>query len=284
MTEAAQTAPPIDARQASMSRVQTQETVLAKLTNPPASEVATEEEPKVEQGKDESGKSKEKPTANERIQELANKRRDAEARAEAAEAKARDLEERVRLLETVAPAKGVDKAPTRADFASEDEYLDAKLDWREEQRRMADEQARDKVKTESLERKFLTAHTKAMEEIEDYAETLTDSTVEIRNPLMPTIKKQPNAPLIFYYLAKNPAEADRLNRLPFDEAVLQVAEFARELSTDSKPIPKDEPLARKPRAPEPINPVKGTPTENPGSPQDFESYRDKRKRELAAKR
>ena len=281
MTEAAQTAPPIDARQASMSRVQTQETILAKLTLPPASEVATEDESKVEPKQDDSGKSKGK-TPNERIQELANKRRDAEARAEAAEAKAKDLEERVRLLETVAPTKGGDKAPVRAEFASEDDYLDAKLDWRDAQRQLADEQARLLVQSETIERRFMSAHTKAMSEIEDYAATLTDSNVGIRDPLMLTIKKQPNAPMIFYYLAKNPVEADRLNRLPFDDAILQIADFARELSTEAKP--KDEPPARKPRAPEPIEPLKGVPTENSGNPQDFESYRDKRKRELAAKR
>src|SRR5574337_661433 len=97
------------AREAAMSRVQTQDTVLASLAAPASKE---------------GDQKAVKKTAQERIVELAHKRKEAEAKAEASELRARELEAQLQALKATAQPMEVAAKPARSQFASDDEYIE----------------------------------------------------------------------------------------------------------------------------------------------------------------
>jgi chromosome segregation ATPase len=184
MTEATQTANPTDARQASMSRVQTQETILASLAPQAPASGATDGKPEGEAVKDE-GETKAKKTPQERIQELANKRREAEAKADAAERKAAELEARLQSLQAQAKPLEVDARPMRSQFTTEDDYVEALSDWKTKKAIAEREQQQAQARVEAEEAELASQWTKrqevVMKQIPDYAEVLGKSEISIPN-------------------------------------------------------------------------------------------------------
>src|SRR5574337_839851 len=108
------------AREAAMSRVQTQDTVLASLAAPASKEgEESSKETKPKDNQNEEGDQKAvKKTAQERIVELAHKRKEAEAKAEASELRARELEAQLQALKATAQPMEVAAKPARSQFAS----------------------------------------------------------------------------------------------------------------------------------------------------------------------
>lgn len=282
MSEATQTAKPTDARQASMSRVVTQETILAKLAPPPAAskpdpepkpEVppepkaakAAEEpkeapkakpdpEPKQEVQKPETEpEPKPKKGANERIQELAHQRREAEAKAEAAESKARELEAKLEALTAQAKPMQVDERPVRSKFASEDDYIEALTDWKTKKavadREREQAQARYEAAEAEVAQTWARRQQAVMKEFPDYADVIGASEVSVPNHIHRALLESELGPKIAYYLALNPGEAKALSMVSHTQGIKRIAlleqEIARVEAADDAPVLKVEP-ERKP--------------------------------------
>jgi hypothetical protein len=282
MTDAAQTADTTDARQASTSRVQTRESVLASLATPTA---ASEQPTSVEQTELTEGEKSKGKSPSERWQKLANERRDALEKVSQASAENAELRKRLEALESkAAPAPSTDPEPERSAFATEGEYLKATARWMAKQEiadeRKREEQARVQAQQAELERQFSERRDKAIAEIEDYADTITNSTVSIPDALVPALLESEHGPFIAYYLAKNPEEARKLAHMSTPAGIRYLVALERELDTDDTvETPK-----QRPRAPEPITPVKGTAASAPGTVKTFQEYKAKRLAQEAKKR
>src|SRR5574337_629449 len=142
------------AREAAMSRVQTQDTVLASLAAPASKEgEESSKETKPKDNQNEEGDQKAvKRTAQERIVELAHKRKEAEAKAEASELRARELAARLQALTATAQPMEAAAKTARAQFAG-----------------------RQKAEQEEIARHWDERQQAAIEAIPDYAEVLGKS-------------------------------------------------------------------------------------------------------------
>ncbi len=269
MTQADQTATN-DTREVSPSRVSTQDTVLASLTTAAASEQPVDNT----EGEQNEGEKKVKPTS-ERWQKLANERRDALEKANAANAENAELRRRLEALEARASAPEADPEPQRTDFASEGDYLKAAAKWLAKQEiaaeRQREDEARNKALHAELEQNFAKRRERAAAEIEDFTETLAESTVSIPDNLVPALLESEHGPYLAYYLAKNPEEARRLKSMSTAAGIKYLLNLERELDTDD-PQPTSTPKQR-PRPPEPISPVRGAPASTPGKAKSFQEYK-----------
>ena len=274
-----------DAREASMSRVQTQETVMASLATPASVESAKEsQDPKPNDKPSEGDQKHGKPTARERVADLANLRRAAEDKANTAERRVQDLENEIRTMRAQAQPMETTTKPMRSQFVNDDSYIEALTDWkadaaiakRESQQREAQVMAEQADVAKGWEKR----QQAAISSIPDYAETVSKSDLTIPDYIQQMLLESQVGPEVVYYLALHDEEAKRIVAMKPLAAIRRITELERDLSDDNddaKPATKavaDPP--RKSRAPEPINPVKGTSTSNPGPTSDFAEYRRRR--------
>lgn len=293
MTQATQTATPTEAREASMSRVTTQETILAKLTPPEAAkEPPASETTQTEQVKD--GEAKPKKTASERFQELANKRREAEAEAETAKRENAELKARLQALSANAQPMEAKAKPLRSQFATDDEYIESLSDWKAKEaiaeRERAQAQARAEAEQAEIAATWSKRQDQAMKELPDYVDVIGKSEVSIPNHVHAALVESEMGPWIAYYLAmpENADEVKALREMRPMAALRRVNTLERELvelhAADAKPEVKEEkPPVQQSKAPKPIEPVRGVPSgSSAGS--DFESYRARRQAQQAEQR
>ena len=265
-----------------MSRVTTHETLLASLASAEgASEPAEKSDPDKQEVSD-APKGKKSP--QERIIELAGKRKEAEAKADAERRRADELEERLRALESVraAPVEQADK-PSRQNFSTEDEYIEALADWKASEAIAKREQqqrgAKLKAEAEAIDGAFNARLEVATKEIDDFKEVVGAATVEIPDFMVMAIKESEQGPMLVYYLAQHPDEAKRIASMRPVQALKQLLQIERGLSDDEPAAPTPSASPERKRAPEPITPVKGSSTPNPGKPKSFDEYKARRKAE-----
>lgn len=288
MTEATQTANPTDAREASMSRVTTQETILAKLTTPEAAkELPQAEKPETEHGKE--GEAKPKKPASERIQELAAKRREAEAKAEAAERKAAELEAQVQALRAQAKPLEADARPVRSAFATDEDYTDAVAEWKAKrviaERELQQAQARMEAEQAEIAERWSKRQAAFMKVVPDYAEIISASEVSVPNHIHEAMLESEQGPQVAMYLALNPEEAKKLSTMKPVSAIKRFRDLERDLAgieAEETPAPEKDkatPNVQKSKAPAPIEPVKSVPSSSSGSNTSFEEYKRRRRAE-----
>lgn len=290
MPEANQTATSTDAREASKSRVQTQDSVLANLAaQKAASEPVKVEKTDTETNKDE-GNQKPKKTPNERFQELANKRREAEAEADAAKREAAELRAKVQALEAGAKPMEAAVKPLRSQYASDDDYIEALTDWktRETLAKREQEQAQARADAEQAEvaDQWSKRQEKVMKTLPDYAEVIGKSEVGIPAHVHQAILESDQGPQIAYFLALHPDEAKRIAQMKPLAAVKRIASLERDLSDidaeDDKPAKesaKETPKPQKSKAPEPIETIKSASASSGASSSDYEEYKRRRQAE-----
>jgi hypothetical protein len=290
MTEATQTATTTDAREASKSRVQTHETVLANLAPQGAASVLAEEKSEAEKDKD-GGESKPKKTAQERIQELAAKRKEAEADAEAARREAAELKARLQALSAQAQPLKDDDKPLRSQFGTEDEFIEALSDWKARQAIAKREQEQAQARAEAEEAEIAATWSRRQEQVmkvlPDYAEVIGKSEVSIPPHIHRAILDSDQGPQIAYYLALHPEEAKRIVHMDPIRAVKRIASLERDLAAieseeqeeQSVEVDKDKPKPQKSKAPPPIDLPKSTPSATPSTTNSFEEYKRRRQAE-----
>lgn len=270
-----------DARQASMSRVVTQDALLASLVAPTSEEPAKEESKAEDKQKE--GEQKPKKSPQERIVELAHKRREAEAEAADAKRERDILRTKLQALEAQAAPIEATARPKRESFANDDDYTDALADWKADQaiarRETQQAQARQQAEQAEIAQQWDKRQQKAIDAIEDYAEVIGKSEVQVPPYVHQALLESEQGPQIAYFLALNPDEAKRIAGMKPLAAIKHIAALERELAEhdeDEKPAPKVTEPPKKSKAPEPINPVKSTGASNPGKAESFEEYKRRR--------
>lgn len=281
MTDTTQVADSPDARQASMSRVVTQETILSSMATDKAAQEPSDKTS--EPAKPDEAEKPKKQTPQERIHELASKRREAEANAAAEKRRADELEARLMALEAgkAAPIEQANK-PVRESYASDDEFIEALGDWKADQaiirREQQQQEARLKAESEAIDTAFAARVDKTVKDIPDFAEVVGAANVQIPDFLVMAIKESEQGPLLTYYLAQHQEEARKIAAMRPVQALKQLMQIEAGLVADAGPESSvSQPKTK--RAPEPITPVKGTTTPNPAPAKDFAEYRARRKAE-----
>lgn len=268
-----------DAREASMSRVTTLDNLNPAATTSPAS-VETEKSEQLEEGQ----KPARKPI-NERITQLVGQRREAEAKAEAAESRARELQARLEALQSKpAPIEAGDE-PKRTQFVSDDDYIDARADWKAKQvlanREKAQTEAQQKAEFEAVTKSWEKRIDKAKKDMPDFEDVVGGAEIEISSVIHQALLRHEEGPSLAYLLAKHPEEATKVNRMHPIDAVRYLDRLARDLTADE--VPEQKPTQRS-KAPAPIVPVRAVSAADPGAPQDFATYRARRQQERSDKR
>lgn len=151
-----------------------------------------------------------------------------------------------------------DEAPKREAFESYEDYLEARAEWRADQKvkaavaeiRQQQQQAAQRSTTEQRLQTFQAQISKVREEVADFDEVMEASgDVPLSQAMRDAILESDVGALLTYHLAKNPAEAKRISTL---SPVSQVRALgAIEASLTRKPEPQVS------KAPSPIAPISG---------------------------
>ena len=222
-------------------------------------------EPKPEEPKKEEAKEEKKHPIKERFSELTAQREAARAetakereRAEKAEKEAAELREKL----APPPPAQVSAEPKRDQFKSDEEYEDARIDYRADLRLAAREQAQRQELGRSAWKEGVTEVTA---EVPDYQARLDKSTVLIANEVRDAVIDAGKVgPRILLHLADNPDYTASLGKMPLVRALKEIGKLEDKYS---KPAPKAEPKAEPKeepkkevevsKAPAPIAPLKG---------------------------
>lgn len=252
----------------------------------PAKAKAKEEGPGDEEDEDdELGEGHDKPNARKngfkkRINKLNERARQAEERAIRAEERARYLEEESRKGKSGQSDKPDPKKtensgrPRPEDFEDRNDYEDALVDWKLEQRESAAKAKSEqddgrKVFNEKLS-KFNEGVQALAKKIEDFEETLESNEVDISPTLRMLLLDSENGPELAYHLAKNQDEMTRICKMSPTEAARALGKFeAKHLSSPAQESGEtNKETKRTTKAPPPTTPLKGKSTATPGA------YRD----------
>lgn len=136
--------------------------------------------------------------------------------------------------------------PSRDDFISDDDYLEALADWKIDDRMAKQAQAREEM---TLEVTWEQRQTEAMKAIPDYADVVSKSAVVVLPHIQRAILESPEGPQLAYHLAQNPQVAEALNKSSPIQAVMELAKIGVKLT--------DSPARSASKAPAPITPVTG---------------------------
>lgn len=147
--------------------------------------------------------------------------------------------------------------PKREDFDSLEDYLDAKADWKVEQRfaareaEMAQTEARREAeyRQREQEQSWNQRRAEAAQRYPDFDELVTNNEDLAITPVMANvIRGAVEGPELAYHLGRNPAEALRIAQLDPVSQVLELGALKATLTTSAKPVSKAAP---------PIEPTKG---------------------------
>lgn len=243
-------APPAAAAPASAPHASDVTTVDTSTTTAPEGEVDStqqEDQPRDDKGQFKSG-------AQKRIDALVFQRHQAEREAA--------------YWKQQAQAVQSPTAPKVADFASYDEYEQAMLDHRIEDgvnrglSKTAEQQAT-KFTQQAQSAAAETYNQRATEivtKIPDFVEVVSKSTVPMSPALQEALMDSERGPELVYHLAKNPAEAERLNSMSVRQMDREIGRLETTFAQAAKPSP---PAARTTSAPAPIKP--GSPASAPAN-------------------
>ena len=181
-----------------------------------------------------------KQTASERVQQAITRQREAERRAERAEAEASDLRAK---LKTPDPNQYDDNAKYTADL------LAHQLDERDVSRadRVVKEATDEKL--EAIKEAWQTRVADFKLEVPDFEEVVYNGNIGLSRETGILVGEMEDGPQVAYYLAKNAADARRIDRLPERAKAIELGKLAGKLSA---PVPR-----KVTSAPEPIRSVGG---------------------------
>lgn len=214
--------------------------------------------------------------------------------------KREDIERRLKITEElhlrgkeVAPQPdkpAVSGEPKREQFATYEEFVEAKAEWRADQRveaKFKEREERDRERTaQEKEQQQRDAFKKAMKEsakgIEDFEEVMSEikPTDPVANISALAVEATEAPGKVLYHLVKNPEEAERIASLPVGQQAREMLKLEATLSAKAPVKPS--------KAPEPIAPVAGAKAGNademPDPAKKPEEWLKWRNRQLSAKR
>ena len=204
-------------------------------------------------------------------------------RAEAAEARAKELEEK----HNPKPKTNEDPEPKASEFTDPFEYADKRSEWAVREalrsREKAETEAKQKAEAEKTTKAWQERISKAKEAIPTFEEDLQSSDLAVSDDVRDAIIESELGPQILHHLAVNPAIAEKINGMSKSQALKEIGRLeaklepkAEEEKEEPKPKPKREPL------PEPITPIKAKAAAN----SDLEdlSYAEYKARRMAGRK
>lgn len=213
---------------------------------------------------------KDKHALNERFSKLAEQRRQAEAEAKAEREKREAAERRAAEAEAkLAPPKAEptgEQPPQRAQFTTDEDYIQALTDFKVE----AALGARDKAAAEAKEKAAQTARittfqerlAAAHKENPELQAKLDASTAVVSDQVRDAIIESEVGPKILEHFADHPEDAARIAKLTVGGALRELGKLEARFEAAAKPstvTPEKEKnnVVEISRAPEPITPLKG---------------------------
>lgn len=200
-----------------------------------------------------------------RIDELTKKRREAERRVSELEA---ELEQHRRAAggETEQAAQLTER-PDPDDFETYEEYEEALVDWkidqREAKKQADDEAARQERETTSKAARLNTAMMDGAAAYPDFDQVTRNPALQFSQAMAEAALETDDPTEIIYHLAKNPEESARIARLSPLAAAREIGKIEaaltknKETDSGSDAEKELEQAKRKTKAPDPINPLKG---------------------------
>lgn len=220
------------------------------------------EEAKTEETDDQQHK-KGNPKLQARFSELTRARD--EARDEAArEKQARaDLERRLQELENKANPKpevvDEDARPDPSKFTDAFEYAEKLADWSARQAIKNKEKQEAEAKQNEERNKVVDSwkarQDKFATETPDYRDMIESSDISVPDHIRDAIIESDVGPQLLYHLAVNPEVAEKLNGMKPINALREIGKLETKLE---KPKAEEKPAHKVSKAPEPINPIKGS--------------------------
>jgi hypothetical protein len=230
------------------ANAETKEPEAAKPTEPPEQHEETPEE-------------KRKREARERWEKLTKDRREAIEKAERLERENAELQDKLNP-----PAEVPDEEPDPSKYTDIAKYRDDLKKW--ERAQVLKEQKAEEAKRENLriESEWTERVKHATQAIPDFQSVLSGSNVAVPDWVRDAIKTSEVGPNLLYHLAKNPDEAEKINKMTPVAAVRYIGKLETALENKSSPDEKStEPPVQVSNAPAPITPVRSAVTnEVPG--------------------
>jgi hypothetical protein len=225
----------------------------------PAEEAQEQSEPKAEEEAKETEKSKDK--LEKRFSKISRQRDEAKARADELEQRLRDLEAKANP-QSIAQTANVDDKPRADQFNDAFEYAEALAEWSAEkalkdrdiaeQQRKAEEE-RNKV-VESWNKKV----SKAKDAMPDFNKVVSNSTVVVSDAIRDAILESDVGPQILYHLASDDDYAQSIATMPAIKALKEIGRLEAKYEAEKESKPKKEAkTVSQSKAPAPISPLKG---------------------------
>lgn len=238
-------------------------------------------DPKPQAKNGEDAKPHGKSSFDERMSELAAKRRDAEKRAQDAEERAQKAERE--LAESRKPKDG---KPVPENFQDPVKYAEALADWRVEEK-LRERDVKDKKDADDKRQAALTAdwnkrYKKAQKDIEDFDEVIMAEPLTLQPAVVSAMFESEVGPQLHYFFSKDRDQADRINAMSAAsavrylgriEALIEAQNEAREKKEEKKAnleVVPNKPVRKVTEAPEPITPIAGSATTGAGGVVDSE--------------
>lgn len=235
-------------------------------TDPAPAANAEPEKPEVKadppETHEETPEEKRKREARERWEKLTKDRREAIEKAERLERENAELQAKLNP-----PAEVPDEEPDPAKYTDIAKYRDDLKKW--ERAQVLKEQKAEEAKREAqrIESEWTERVKHAAQAIPDFQSVLSGSNVAVPDWVRDAIKTSEVGPNLLYHLAKNPDEAEKINKMTPVAAVRYIGKLETALENKSSPEPesKTEPPVQVSNAPAPITPVRSAVTnEVPG--------------------
>lgn len=221
------------------------------------------EETRVEETEEQPQEKKGNPKLQARFSELTRARD--EAREEAArEKQARaDLERRLQELENKANPKpqeaDEDARPDPAKFMDAFEYAEKLADWSARQaiknKEKQDTEAKQNEERNKVVESWKSRQDNFAKETPDYRDMIESSDISVADHIRDAIIESEVGPHLLYHLASNPEVAEKLNGMKPINALREIGKLEAKLE---KSKAEEKPAPRVSKAPEPINPIKGS--------------------------
>jgi len=229
-----------------------------------STEEVDETAPASDTGKTEK-KDKGKGRFSKRIDELTRERYEAQAATAAAQEQAAQLREQLAKIQAQPrpePEHGTyrlttnapDGAPKRADYASDEEWLDARVDWRAEQRDKRNAEQERQQRDQSVHATYMERADHFTAEHPDFNEVVNGIRMapDVAPGVQAAIMGRPNGAEVAYYLGQNPDVCEELSQMNPADAVAEIGAISYEL------MPKKTSPTPVKRVPAPLTPVGGS--------------------------
>ena len=198
-----------------------------------------------------------------RINELVRKRHEAEREAAYWRGVAETRAPKPATAESPAPAAAPAK-PVVGDYQTYDEFVDALTDWKSDravEKALATVNAKTEERTtqqtaaqaeEARSKAWQTRQTATKEIFKDYEEVVGNSEVPIFPHVADLLKDSDHGPALAYKLAKDPALAEKLNKMTGLQAAKEFGRLEMGFETPATPAPPPVPLSKAPVPPTPV--------------------------------